>query len=318
MGNAEAYTTTRGRKKLLGTLKHILEMIRFSHTLFALPFAMLAAVMAWTAPTSAGGHIDFRWRDFGGILLCMVFARSAAMAFNRITDWRIDAENPRTQQRHIPAGILSVANVVLFTNACSAGFVLSTFLFLPNRLPLLLSVPVLLVLFAYSFTKRFTSLAHFWLGMSLMLAPVSAWIAIRGELLWGEPLDVLPAAVLGTAVLLWVAGFDIIYACQDVDFDVKANLRSVPAAMGVGRALRLAAVCHLGMIVVLGLLPLLCPHLGLDTIYWIGVAAVAGLLVYEHWIVRPDDLTRVNVAFFRVNSVVSIGLFAIVSLDLLI
>ncbi len=300
---------------MLARLRHILEMIRFSHTLFALPFALLAAVMAWKL--EAGGDVSYarRGQELLGIVLCMVTARSAAMAFNRIADWRLDAENPRTKMRHIPAGTLNVSSVVTFAVVCSLGFVAATLLFLPNRLPIYLAVPVLLFLLGYSFTKRFTAGAHFWLGAALMLAPVSAWIALRGAQVAADPLDLLPALVLGGAVLLWVAGFDIIYACQDVDFDKQAGLHSVPAVIGVGPALRLAAGCHLGMLLLLAALPWVYPEFG--RIYWLGIAAVAGLLAYEHYLVRPDDLTRVNVAFFQVNAVVSIGLLVVGSLDLL-
>lgn len=196
----------------------------------------------------------------------------------------------------------------------SAVFVTSTLLFLPNRLPLYLALPVLAFLLGYSYTKRFTSAAHFWLGAALMLAPVSAWIALRGEQVLANPADLLPAVVLGSAVLLWVAGFDIIYACQDVEFDRQAGLHSVPARLGVAGALRLAAVCHLGMVLLLIALPFVYPLLG--WIYGLGVGAVAALLVYEHRLVRPDDLDRVNLAFFHVNAVVSIGLLLVTSLDL--
>jgi 4-hydroxybenzoate polyprenyltransferase len=300
---------------MLVRLRHILEMIRFSHTLFALPFALLAAVMAWTAGARTDPPIAWRWQDLLGIVLCMVAARSAAMAFNRIADWRLDAANPRTTRRHIPAGMLSVASVTTFAVASAIAFVASTLVFLPNRLPVYLALPVLAFLLAYSYTKRFTAAAHFWLGAALMLAPVSAWIAIRGQQVIANPADLLPAAVLGGAVLLWVAGFDIIYSCQDVDFDRAAGLRSVPARLGVAAALRVAAVCHLGMIALLVALWWVFPPLG--WIYGAGVAAVALLLVYEHSLVRPDDLDRVNVAFFQVNAVVSIGLFLVTSLDLL-
>ncbi len=296
-------------------LRHVLEMIRFSHTLFALPFALLAAVMAWTAGARQDPPVHWHWQELLGIVLCMVTARSAAMAFNRVADWKWDAHNPRTEKRHIPAGTLSVQYVAGFAIVTSVAFVLSTLLFLPNRLPIYLSLPVLGFLLAYSWTKRFTAAAHFWLGAALMLAPISAWIAIRGQAVMAHPLDLLPAVVLGGAVLLWVAGFDIIYACQDVDFDVAAGLHSVPARLGVPGALRLAALCHLGMIVLLALLPVVYPSLG--WIYGTGIVAVALLLLYEHWLVRPDDLTRVNMAFFQVNAVVSIGLFLVGSLDLL-
>jgi 4-hydroxybenzoate polyprenyltransferase len=300
---------------MFSRLRQILEMIRFSHTLFALPFALLAAVMAWVAGARGEPKVEFRGRDLLGIVLCMVAARSAAMAFNRVADWRFDAGNPRTQSRHIPAGILSLGSVAAFAIGCSIAFVAATLLFLPNPLSLVLSLPVLGFLLAYSFTKRFTSAAHFWLGAALMLAPISSWLAIRGEVVMADPADLLPALVLGGAVLLWVAGFDIIYACQDVDFDRQVGLHSVPARMGVARALRVAAACHVGMVVLLAVLPVVYPYLG--WIYAAGVLAVAALLVWEHYLVRPDDLARVNAAFFNVNAIVSIGLFAVTSLDLL-
>jgi 4-hydroxybenzoate polyprenyltransferase len=286
-------------------------MIRFSHTLFALPFALLAAVMAWSAGARETPPRAFRWQDLVGILVCMVFARSAAMAMNRLADRRLDAENPRTAIRHLPTGVLSVGNVIAFTVICSLGFVAGTLLFLPdNWIPLYASLPVLLFLFAYSYTKRFTLLSHFWLGAALMLAPAAAWVAIRGEVF------VAPPWVLGGAVLLWVAGFDMIYACQDVDFDTRARLHSVPVTFGVAGALRIAAVCHLAMVVLLAVLPWVYDGFGM--IYTIGVAGIAVLLVYEHSLVRPDDLSRVNRAFFQVNAVVSVGLLLIGSIDLLL
>jgi len=290
-------------------VRHLLEMIRFSHTLFALPFALLAAAMAWAA-NRHDGLAPPRWQDLLGILVCMATARSAAMSFNRLADRRLDALNPRTEARHLPRGILSTSSVVLFTVACSAGFVVGTLLFLPaNPWPLYASVPVLLFLFGYSYAKRFTLLSHFWLGTALGLAPLAAWVAIRAELAW-------PPVVLGGAVLLWVAGFDIIYACQDFDFDRKMRLRSAPARLGVARALRLAAAAHAGMVGLLVLLGVVYPAFG--WLYWAAVAAIAVLLVCEHWLVRPDDLSRVNRAFFHVNAVVSVGLFVIGTIDLLL
>jgi 4-hydroxybenzoate polyprenyltransferase len=283
-------------------VRSLLEMIRFSHTVFALPFALTSAALAWKKNRA------FSWLQLAGILLCMVFARSAAMAFNRLADRRLDAENPRTAGRHLPAGLLSPAAVWSFFLFCSAAFVASTSIFLfasDNPWPLRLAVPVLLFICAYSFTKRFTALAHFWLGASLLLAPLAAWIAVRGIE------DLLVPLMLGGAVLFWVAGFDILYACQDVDFDRKAKLHSVPAAIGVAASLRVALGCH---VVMLGLLFALywigAPELGF--IYLAGIGAVALLLAYEHWLVRPDDLSRVNQAFFQVNVAVSVGLFAIV------
>lgn len=300
----------------MSRLRRILEMIRFSHTLFALPFALLACVMAWSAPLPDGGSVVFRWQDLLGVLLCMVAARSAAMAFNRLADRKLDAANPRTAGRHLVTGELSVTSVAAFTVVCSLAFVAATLLFLPNRLPLILSVPVLLFLLGYSYAKRFTSLVHFWLGAALMLSPICAWIAIRGAAVQQSPADLTPAVLLGAAVLLWVAGFDIIYACQDQAHDVGARLQSVPAALGVRGALRAAALCHVAMVAVLAWLPLGAPQLGLGWIYGAGVAGVAVLLVVEHWLVRPDDLTRVNVAFAQVNMIISVGLLAVGAADL--
>jgi 4-hydroxybenzoate polyprenyltransferase len=292
---------------MITRLRSLLEMIRFSHTLFALPFALLSAALAWQKPDT------FRWLDLVGILLCMVFARSAAMAFNRLLDRHHDAANPRTAMRHLPTGKLSVAAVWIFTIACALGFCASTLLFLPagNAWPLYLSAPVLLFIAGYSYTKRFTALCHVWLGASLLLAPVATWIAIRGME------DLLTPLILGLAVLFWVTGFDILYACQDVDFDRKAKLASIPARLGVGPSLRVALVCHVVMVgLLIGLYWAAWPILG--WIYLAGVAAVAVLLAYEHWLVRPDDLTRVNQAFFHVNGVISVGLFLIVLLQLAI
>jgi 4-hydroxybenzoate polyprenyltransferase len=299
---------------MLTRLRYILEMIRFSHTLFALPFALLAGLMAWALNARATPPVAFRWQELVGIVCCMVFARSAAMAFNRLADWKLDARNPRTQRRHIPAGLLTWGSVATFFAFCAIGFVLSTLWFAPNLLPLWLSLPVLAWICGYSFAKRFTSLAHFWLGAALMLAPVSAWIAVRGAVVQENIADLLPAVVLGAAVMLWVAGFDIIYACQDYEVDRRERLNSVPARLGVPRALRVAALSHAAMIALLLALPLVYPLLG--GLYWTGIAAVAMLLVYEHWLVRPDDLTRVNEAFFHVNAVISVGLLVLGAVDL--
>ena len=292
---------------MLPTLRSLLELIRFSHTLFALPFALTSAALAWKLS-------GFHALQLAAILLCMVFARSAAMAFNRLADRRFDALNPRTAMRHLPAGRLSVGAVWLFALVCAAGFLASTAIFLifENPWPLYLSVPVLVFICAYSYTKRFTSLSHVWLGASLGLAPLAAWIAIRGV---RSLADLAAPLVLGGAVLFWVAGFDIFYACQDVDFDRKARLRSIPAAFGVRASLRLALLCHLLMLgLLVGLYWAAAPNLGL--IYLAGVLAVALLLIYEHWLVRPDDLCRVNRAFFQVNGVISVGLFVVVVVQL--
>jgi 4-hydroxybenzoate polyprenyltransferase len=237
----------------------------------------------------------------------MVFARSTAMAFNRLVDRKLDAKNPRTAMRHLPAGLLSVPAVTTFAIVSAALFVTSTLLFLPNRLPLYLSLPVLAFLCSYSYAKRFTALVHFWLGTALSLAPIATWIALRGTVEW-------PPVVLAGAVALWVAGFDIIYACQDYEFDQQAGLHSVPARLGVKNALRVAAVCHAGMVLLLALMPVVFPLFGV--LFWVAVGAVAALLIYEHGLVRPDDLSRVNVAFFNVNAVIGLGLLAVGAADL--
>ncbi|MBX3425979.1 MAG: putative 4-hydroxybenzoate polyprenyltransferase [Pirellulales bacterium] len=297
---------------MFATVRHFLSLVRFSHTLFALPFALLAMLMAAAVRETR----TLSWRELMGVVFCMVTARSAAMAFNRLADRDIDALNPRTAGRHLPAGVLSVPQVAALAIACSLAFVASTLLFLPNRLPLGLSLPVLAFLLGYSYTKRYTALAHFWLGAALALSPMAAWIAVRGEQVAAAPTDLLPAAVLGLAVLTWVAGFDVIYACQDVDFDRQARLHSIPVRFGVAGALRLAAGLHLATIAALAALPLVYPPFG--WIYGAGVAAVAVLLVYEHALVRPDDLSRVNAAFFNVNAVISLGLLAVGIVDLVL
>jgi 4-hydroxybenzoate polyprenyltransferase len=302
--------TRRSVSKLAG----ILGLIRFSHTLFALPFAALATIMAITTPLpgASGGGVDFGPGRLAGILLCMVFARSVAMAFNRLVDQRYDALNPRTAGRHLPAGLLGRAEVWAFTVFCAIGFVLSTLLFLPNRLPLFGAVPVLAFLCGYSLAKRFTAAAHLWLGIALALSPICGWLALRG---WVSVADVLPAVLLAGGIAAWVTGFDIIYACQDADFDSATGLHSVPARLGVGRALRLAAWLHFVMVVILAALPFVAPQVGLGWIYAAAVAVVAVLLIYEHWLVSIDDLQRVNVAFFNVNVAVSLLLLVAGGLD---
>lgn len=288
---------------LVATTVRVLEMIKFSHTLFALPFALMGAALAMSRP----GVVVSGVKPWLGIGLCMVGARSAAMAFNRIVDRKIDAANPRTANRHIPAGLLKVSGVVAFTVVSCLVFIGGTALFLPeNPWPLRLSVPVLVWLLGYSLAKRFTSLAHVWLGVALGMAPAAAWVALRGEL-------TLEPVLLGLAVTFWVAGFDILYACQDYDFDKSAGLRSIPARFGIARSLRIAAFMHACMVVCLVALGVSMP---LGAIYFAGVATVAGLLIYEHRLVRPEDLSQVNRAFFQVNIVISIGLLAVTLIDL--
>jgi 4-hydroxybenzoate polyprenyltransferase len=235
----------------------------------------------------------------------MVSARSAAMAFNRILDRDIDARNPRTAMRHLPAGLLSRDFAILFTVAMSAIFVLSAAQL--NSLCAILSPVALGVVFGYSYTKRFTSLAHVVLGFALGIAPAAAWIAIRGSLdariLW-----------LTLAVTLWTAGFDIIYSCQDIDFDRRSGLSSIPARLGVADALNVARALHFGMI---GALVALSGAFWLGALSWAGIAVVAALLIYEHSLVKADDLSRVNAAFFTVNGYVGILFFAFWAADML-
>lgn len=300
-----------------GKLADWLGLIRFSHTLFALPFAALATVMAIATPLPSGEPVAFRIRDLVGILLCMVTARSAAMAFNRLADHKLDAANPRTQGRHLPAGVLSRKSVACFTVLCSAAFVAATLLFLPNPIPLIGSIPVLLFLLGYSLAKRFTSAAHLWLGVALSLSPICAWVAIRGPAALDPPTDLIAPLLLALAVAAWVTGFDIIYACQDASFDVSARLHSVPSRFGVVGAFRIAALCHALMLIALIALPILAPNVGFGWLYWTTLAVIAGLVIRQHWLVRPDDLNRAGEAFFNANVAISLLLLVAGSIDCL-
>jgi 4-hydroxybenzoate polyprenyltransferase len=283
-----------------------LGLIRFSHTIFALPFAALATVMALATPLSGGDWPVLRARDLVGILICMVLARSAAMAFNRLVDQQIDAANPRTATRHLPAGRLGRGQVWAFTLACAIGFVAATTLFLPNWLPLAFAIPVLLFLLGYSLAKRFTAAAHLWLGVALSLSPICAWIAIRGTQVIESPTELLIPFVLASVVIAWVTGFDIIYACQDAVYDAKVGLHSVPAKFGIAGALRIAAACHGVMLVLILVLIWVGGNSGLGWPFAATWVIVAGLIVRQHRLVRPNDLARVNQAFFDTNAVISV------------
>ena len=305
-----------------GRLGTYLELVRFSHTIFALPFAAMAALIAIHADGNEGsaGMTRSLMLRLLGILACMVTARTAAMAFNRLADRTIDAQpsrdaiNARLAELEQLARKRGHAVAIGHPFPVSVGFIASTLLFLPNWLPLALSLPVLAWLLGYSFAKRFTSLAHLWLGAALGLAPVAAWIALRGETLLHDPADMLPAVILGVAVTTWVAGFDIIYACQDAGFDAAHGLHSVPARVGVAAALTRAKWLHVATLLLLALLPPAVPALG--PIYWTAVAIIAALLAWEHALVRPDDLSRVNQAFFTANAAIGLVLLAAIGIDL--
>jgi len=281
-----------------------LELIKFEHSVFALPFALMATFMA------AGG-----WPGGGKLALivaCMVLARTAAMTYNRIADAKLDAANPRTAGRAIPSGRISVRAAWALLAVSAAGFMATCglfYVFYDNAWPVILGGPLLAYLCVYSVTKRFTIFSHFWLGSALGLSPVGAWIAIDPATLgWA-------AAVLCLAVTCWTAGFDILYACQDVDFDRRTGLYSVAAKLGIAKALWVARVGHAGTV---GCLMLLGRFAALGWLYFAAVGVVAGLLIIEHALVRPTDLSKVNVAFFTVNGCVSILLALATIVDILL
>jgi len=284
-------------------LKLTLDMIKFEHSVFALPFALTGALLAWR---DCGFQVaGLGWR-FLWILVAMVSARSAAMAFNRILDSDIDARNQRTANRHLPAGLLSVRFAWGFTFAASLVFVWAARQL--GFLCFVLAPVALAILFAYSFAKRFTMFSHLLLGFCLGIAPAAAWIAIRGSL------D-LRICALTAAVMFWTAGFDVIYACQDFAFDTEEGLFSIPRRFGIPRALLIARLLHLAMIACLVAL-LFEFHLGALSVA--GILAVVILLIYEHGLVKPHDLSRVNAAFFTVNGYVSLLFFGFWAADILL
>ncbi len=273
-----------------------LEMIKWEHSIFALPFALTGAVLA------AGGWPSVRVLFW--IVICMVSARSAAMAFNRLADAEIDRMNPRTASRAIPAGVLSRTFAAWFTILCCVVFLISAAML--NRLTLLLAPIALLVVLGYSYMKRVTRWSHLVLGLALGIAPSAAWIAVRGSI---DPRII----VLTAAVMLWVAGFDVLYACQDFEHDRASGLNSIPQAFGLSGAFWLARGMHFVMLTMLVLLAALF-HLG--PIASIGLLIVASLLLYEHAIVSPRDLRRLNAAFFTLNGIISVVYFASVAIDI--
>jgi 4-hydroxybenzoate polyprenyltransferase len=280
-------------------VKEYLSLIKFSHTVFALPFALIGFTLAVVYY-----HEPFEWHLFVKMLLCMVFARTAAMAFNRYLDRRFDALNPRTAQREIPAGVIKPEHALLFTIINSALFILTTLLI--NDTVFYLSIVALFVILFYSYTKRITALCHIVLGIGLSLSPLGAFLAVTGYFAW------LPV-LFSLAVLTWVAGFDIIYALQDEQFDRSQKLHSIPAALGVRKALMVSNLLH-----ILSACFIISAGINGDfgMLYWIGTAIYVGLLIYQHMLVKPNDLSKVNMAFANTNGIASIvfAIFTILSL----
>ena len=300
----------------MAIFKDYLSLVKFSHTIFAMPFAMIGFILGVYSPGSTVNlNNSIGWdRESGAgtwtklvlVILCMVFARSAAMAFNRYLDRHFDAENPRTAIREIPRGIISANQALIFTIACCVLFVFCCFLL--NSAVLMLSPVALFVILFYSYTKRFTALCHLVLGLGLALAPLGAYLAVTGTF------ALLPV-LFASAVLFWVSGFDIIYALQDEEFDKRNKLHSIPAAVGKVNALRISEGLHVASavcVIAAG------AYGGFGWLYWVGVAVFAGMLVYQHSIVKPDDLRRVNMAFMTANGIASVVFAVFVIADLVL
>ncbi|WKZ21044.1 MAG: UbiA-like polyprenyltransferase [Candidatus Brocadiaceae baterium WH-1] len=276
----------------------ILGLIKFPHTIFSLPFAVMSALLA-------SGGLPYP-RQLFFILGALIAARSAAMSFNRLVDTGYDHSNPRTAYRVELQEKIGRRNLWIFTIFCISLFLV--FAWLLNYLALYLSPLAILIIFGYSYTKRFTHLSHFVLGLALALSPVGAWIGIRGTMAFAPVL-------LAIAVVLWTAGFDIIYACQDIEHDISSGLYSIPKKLGIKGALILSGILHFLMVIVLLILPM---YTGLGIIYSAGICIIAALLFYEHSLVRPNDLSRLNTAFFTVNGMISIGIMCITMIDIFI
>ncbi len=278
---------------LITKFRNYLSLIRFSHTVFALPFALIGFAIA-----VVHDHHPFEWLVLVKMLLCMVFARSAAMAFNRYLDRSFDARNPRTAKREIPAGIISPKQALMFTISSSVLFVVTTWFI--NAACFWLSFVALFVILFYSYTKRFTALCHIVLGVGLSLSPIGAFLAVTGYFAW------LPV-LFSLSVLTWVSGFDIIYALQDEEFDRGQQLHSIPAALGVKNALLVSTLLHVGS----GTFVIMAGVEGqFSWIYWVGTLIYISLLVYQHMLVKPNDLSKVNMAFGNTNGIASV-VFAI-------
>ena len=276
-------------------MRKYFSLIKFAHTIFALPFALLGLFLGfWVMNTNQIEPANPYWLSFILVVLCMVFARSAAMAFNRYIDRDIDAKNERTENREIPAGVITPKNALSFVIINSLLFIATTWFI--NKLCFFLSPIALVVILGYSLTKRFTALCHLVLGLGLALAPVGAFIAVTGQFQW-EPI------ILGFAVLTWVSGFDIIYALQDEEFDKENELRSIPAFFGKKRALIVSTLLHFltaSMIILFGI------TISGGWVFWIGAGAFLVLLAYQHLLVKPNDLSKVNLAFFTTNGIASV------------
>ncbi|MGK2907298.1 MAG: UbiA-like polyprenyltransferase [Desulfuromonadales bacterium] len=286
---------------LWNKLTALLEMIKFSHTVFAFPFALMGVILASLASGTTPTLGQVFW-----ICLAMVGARTGAMGLNRIIDARIDAVNPRTAERHLPTGKVAMGEAWLLVLGAFALLLLAAWMLNPLCLKL---APVAIIFLAlYSYCKRFTAMAHVVLGLCLAIAPIGAWIALRGDIGW-------PVVVLGLAVLFWVAGFDIFYALQDYEFDRARGLFSIPSRFGVNRSFQITRLFHVAMV---ALLVLLSFSEGLGVLYLLGVAVVAGLLIYEHMLVHPDDLTRLDAAFFNMNGYISVTILLFTLADALI
>ncbi len=309
----------------MNTVKNYLSLIKFSHTIFAMPFAMIgfflgvagaavSIVPGWHTPVFLDEFSEAQYFSFTGqlaiklllVIACMIFARSAAMAFNRYLDRSFDAKNPRTAIREIPAGILQANNVLLFTIINCVLFIVCTFFI--NRLCFYLSPFALLVVLGYSYTKRFTPLCHLVLGLGLSLAPIGAYLAVAGQF------SLLPI-LFSLAVIFWVSGFDIIYALQDEEFDKSQNLYSIPASLGKAKALRVSELLHVissACVIAAGF------YGDFGWLYWIGIAVFAGMLFYQHSIIKPTDLRRVNLAFMTANGIASVVFAVFVIADLFV
>jgi 4-hydroxybenzoate polyprenyltransferase len=301
----------------VSTVRNYLSLIKFSHTIFAMPFAMIgfflgitniavSVVPGWHTSIIAPWGVAIIVTKLILVILCMVFARSAAMAFNRYLDRNFDANNPRTALREIPAGVLSASGTLWFVIFCSLLFMVCCWFI--NRLCFLLSPVALFVILGYSYTKRFTPLCHLILGLGLSLAPIGAYLAVTAQF------DIVPV-IFSFTVLTWVSGFDIIYALQDEEFDRSQRLYSLPAAMGKTRALRVSGLLHFSSVVFVVLAGL---YGSFGLLYWIGVAAFTGMLIYQHSIVKPGDLRRVNHAFMTANGIASVVFAVFVISDLLL